>query len=83
MPMPRPPDEDADERAALLEAQRAAREAREAVLVAARALLVEVARGQKVLGALSQAENSSLAAALVVLIDGRMGDPLRLLGLAP
>jgi hypothetical protein len=81
--MARQPDEDAEERAALLEQQRIAREAREAVLVAARALLVEVARGQKVLGALSQAENSSLAAALVVLIDGHAGDPLRLLGLAP
>jgi hypothetical protein len=81
--MARPPDEDADERAALLEQQRAAREARVAVLAAARALLVEVARGQKVLGALSQAENSSLAAALVVLIDGHARDPLRLLGLSP
>lgn len=71
--MPKQPDNDADERAALLEQQRAAREAREAVLGAARALLVEIARGQKVLGALSQAENGSLAAALVVLIDGHLG----------
>lgn len=57
--------------------------ARVAVLEAGRALLVEIATGSKVLGALSQAENSVLAAALVVLFDAHKQDPARALGLIP
>jgi hypothetical protein len=81
--MPRPPDEDAAERAAVLKSQQEAREARAAVLDAARELLIEIVRGNKVLGALSQAENVRLAAALVVLIDAHGQDPARALGLIP
>jgi hypothetical protein len=82
--MPRQPDDDeADDRAALLDRQKAGREAREAVLSSARTLLVEIAGGTKVLGALSQAENKYLAAALVVLIDAELNAPARAIGLLP
>jgi hypothetical protein len=58
-------------------------EATASVLKRAREVCIDIIEGRAHLGALTDADNSVLAAALVVLIDDAAADPARVFGLLP